>query len=44
MSDIGERIKKKRKELGMTQEDLSNKLGKSIAYNSCLLNGIYSFK
>ena len=27
MSDIGERIKKKRKELGMTQEDLSNKLG-----------------
>lgn len=27
MSDIGERIKKKRKELGMTQEYLSNKLG-----------------
>lgn len=27
MSNIGERIKKRRKELGMTQEDLSNKLG-----------------
>ena len=27
MSYIGERIKKRRKELGMTQEDLSNKLG-----------------
>ena len=27
MSNIGERIKKRRKKLGMTQEDLSNKLG-----------------
>lgn len=27
MSNIGERIKKRRKELGITQEDLSNKLG-----------------
>lgn len=27
MSNIGERIKKRRKELGMTQENLSNKLG-----------------